>query len=175
MSIVDEIRLNILEALLKPNSVIPNIRQIKHHTGYHKATIKSSLDFLKKAEVLQGFGPKVNFRRLGYPLEVVTMLQADLSKESVFKKFLSIVEQDNHLYSLSAVIGSGNWNLIARHLYKDIESYHQQTQKNYYGAIPQIYELVRDRQIFFATEPHYKSASRTQSIINAIKKDKGFV
>ena len=53
----DEIRLNILSALLKQGSVSPNIKQLQKHTGYHKATIKSSLDFLTKGGLINGYGP----------------------------------------------------------------------------------------------------------------------
>ena len=63
MQVDDQIRLNIIEALLKEHSVSPNIRQIQKYTGYHKATIKSSLDFLKKEGLLHGFGPKVDFKK----------------------------------------------------------------------------------------------------------------
>ena len=49
MKVTDSTRIALLEALLKKSSVQPNIRQIQKHTDYHKATIKSSLEFLKKA------------------------------------------------------------------------------------------------------------------------------
>src|SRR3990167_34373 len=94
MKMGDEIRLNILSALLKQGSVSPNLRQLQKYTGYHKATIKSSLDFLSK--------------------------------------LLEEVKKDHNLYFLSGIIGSGNWNLLARHIYKDIESYHEGVNKKYF-------------------------------------------
>jgi len=174
MRIDDEIRVNILDALLRKRSVIPNLKQVKKYTGYHKATIKSSIDFLLKEGLLEGFGPKVNFRKLGYKLEVVSLLQADLSEKKTLEKFLEIAEKDPHIYLLSGMIGSGNWNIIARHIFKDVESYHSNMEKKYYEAIPKIYDLIRDRQIFYTTEPFYKTASRTKSIIEIIKREKGF-
>ncbi|MFH1255785.1 MAG: hypothetical protein V1494_00695, partial [Candidatus Diapherotrites archaeon] len=80
----DEIRLNILSALLKKGSVTPNMRQIQRATGYHKATIKASLDFLSKQGVLEGFSPKINIRKFGYKLEAMVMLHADTSEKKVF-------------------------------------------------------------------------------------------
>ncbi len=168
MKLTDSIRINVLDALLKPGSVQPNIRQIKRHTGYHKATIKSSLDFLQKEGVLQGFGPKVNFRKLGYNLEVLGLNQIDFSAQKAFEKFLNIIEQDPHVYWVSSVVGSGNWNILTRHIHKDIESFHSEGQKRY-RAIPGFYDLIKDTQSFFSVEPVFKNVSRTKSIIELIK------
>lgn len=170
----DEIRIKILDALLKKRSVVPNIRQLKKYTGYHMATIKSSLDFLKKEGVLESFGPKINFRKFGYNLEAKVMFQIDASEKKAFKKFLDHVQKDSNLFRLSAIIGSGNWNLYSSHLYKDIESYHRDSMKKYYESIPGIFKLIKDKQIFYATEPVYKNASRTKSIIEIIKEEKGY-
>ncbi len=171
MKVTDEIRINILEALLGPKTVQPNIRQIKRITGYHKATIKSSLDFLEKAGVLQGFGPKVNFRKLGYNLEVLSFTQADLSAQKAFEKYLEEIEKDPHVYWVSSVVGGGNWNFLSRHIYRDIETYHAESQKRY-RSIPGFYDLVKDSQSFFSVEPIFKNASRTKSIIELIKKER---
>jgi len=173
MNLTDEIRINILDALLKKGAVVPNVRQIKRHTGYHKATIKSSLDFFEKEGLLEGYGPKVNFKKLGYDLETIVLLEADLSNEKVFDKFLAAAKKDPHLYRFSAIMGAGNWNLVNWQIHKDVESYHHNVEKNYYKAIPGIYNLIRNRQIFYATEPYYKNASRTKSLIEIIKKEKG--
>ena len=172
MKETDEIRINILEALLKPNSVQPNIRQIKRHTGYHKATIKSSLDFLKEKGVLTGFGPKIDFRSSGYKLEVWSLAQVDLSEQKVFEKYVEIINKDPHIYWLGSVIGGGNWNFLGRHIYKDVESYHQDTQKKY-KTLPGFYGLVKETQSFFSVEPIFKNQSRTKTIIGLIKKDSG--
>jgi DNA-binding Lrp family transcriptional regulator len=169
----DEIRLKILEALLKAGTVAPNIRQIQKTTGFHKATIKGALDFLKKEGVLQGFGPKINMKKFGQSLEIFFFVQADTSQKKIFEKFLETAKDDPHLFRISAIIGSGNWNLLARFIYRDIESFHDELQKKYYDAIPGFYDLVKSRQVFYATEPQYKSSSRTDSIIQIIKKEKG--
>lgn len=173
MSVDDEVRLNVLQVLLKKGAVVPNIRQIQKHTGYHKATIKASIDFLAKSKILEGFGPKINFRNFGYKLEVIALLQADISKKQLFEKFLNAAKNDPYVYRMASVIGSGNWNLLTRHIYKDIESYHLNEQKNYYESIPGFYDLIKDRQIFYATEPYYKNISRTNAIIEIIRKEKG--
>ncbi|MEM4662689.1 MAG: Lrp/AsnC family transcriptional regulator [Candidatus Diapherotrites archaeon] len=170
MSIFDPIRVKILEALLKDGSVRPNVERIKKHTGLHKATILSSLDFLSKAGVIQGYGPKINFRSLGYNLEVTMLLQADLSQKDAFNAFIELATQDPHLYWFSGMLGSGNWNLLTRHVYKDVESYRKHIESYYYERIPDIYRFIRDRNIFFTTEPVYKSESRTRSIIELIKR-----
>jgi len=169
----DEIRLKVEEALMNKRSLSPNLREIQKITDLHKTTIKSSIDFLEKEELLKGYGPKINFRRFGYKLEVIEMLQIDTSKKKLFKEFLTEAEKDPNLFRLSAIIGSGNWNIMASHLYEDVESYHKGTSLKYYEKIANIYDLIKDRQIFYATEPLYKNASRTASILEIIKKKKG--
>lgn len=173
MKIDDEVRIRLLEALLKKGSVTANLSQLQHHTKLHKATIKASLEFLGKEGVLDGFGPKINFKKFGFALEVVTILQVDLSEKKIFDDFLAQALIDPHFYNLSPVIGSGNWNMMARHFYQDIESYHKNEEENYFKKIPGLFKLVRDRQIFYVTEPHYKQSSRTESILKAMKLEKG--
>jgi len=168
MRVRDGTRIRVLEALLKKNSVQPNIRQIKKHTGFHKATIKSSLDFLEKEQVLQGFGPKVDFRKLGFSLEVLNLFQADLGEQKLFEKFLEILEKDPHVYWVSSIIGSGNWNLLWRSAHRDVESYHAEFQKRY-ASSPGYYDLIKNMQSFFSVEPVFKNRSRTKSIIELIK------
>ena len=172
MQVTDEVRSNILTALSKKNAVVPNIRQIKRSTNYHMATIKSSLDFLEKKKVIDGFGPKIGFRNLGYKLEAIEIMQVDMSKKDLFKKFTEAVKNDPHIYTMASIIGSGNWNIMTRHFYKDIESYNANIEKNYYRKIDGLYDLIKDKQIFYATEPLYKIESRTESILEALRKEK---
>jgi len=63
--------------------------------------------------------------------------------------------------------------MLARHIYKDVESYHTNIQKNYYEKIPGLYELIKDKQVFYIAEPHYKNVSRTKSIVQIIKIEHG--
>ncbi len=169
MKLTDKTRIGILEALLKKNSVQPNIRQIKKHTGFHKATVKSSLDFLQKEGVLHGFGPKIEFRKLGFNLEVWSLCQVDLGEQKAFEKFMQAVENDPHVYWCGSIIGSGNWNMIRRHIHEDIESYHEELQKRYM-SIPGYHDLVKDTQNFFSVEPIFKNESRTKTIIELVKR-----
>jgi DNA-binding Lrp family transcriptional regulator len=172
MKVTDEIRINILEALLKTGSVQPNLRQVQRRTGYHKATIKSSMDFLQKEGILHGFGPKINYRKLGYDIEVLSINKVDLSEEKAFAKYLATIEKDDHVYWVGSVVGSGNWNILTRNLYKSVEKYHESFQKRY-RSIPGFYDLVTDTQSFFSVEPIFKHTSRTKSIIELIKRERG--
>ncbi len=169
----DSTRLKTLAALLKKGSVSPNLRQIKRYSGFHKATIKSSVDFLLKEGVLQGFGPKIDFNKFGFKLEVIEMLHVDFAEKEILKQFLNAMDKDNHIYMVSGVIGGRNWNLLVRHFYRDIESFHNSIQKNYYEKIKGIYKLIRDRQLIYVTAPFYKTSSRTSSIIDILEKEKG--
>jgi DNA-binding Lrp family transcriptional regulator len=174
MKLDDEVRLNILAALLKPGAVVPNIRAIQKYTGYHKATVKSSLDFLAKQGLVVGYGPKADFRKLGYKLEVVSLLQLDLTKKSVLEKFVEQVRKDDNLYFLSGIIGHDNFNFISRHIYNDVDSYNTDIRKKYFESISGISDLFKAREIFYITDPLYKSDSRTESMIRAIRRSKGF-
>lgn len=174
MRLDDEVRLNILAALLRQGSVTANIRQIQKYTGYHKATIKSSLDFFAKEKLISGYGPKVDFKKFGYKLEVLTFLHADLTKKETFNKFSDIAKKDPNLYFLSGLLGSGNFNLLARHIYKDIESYHEELNSKYFEKIDGIYDLFKGKEIFYVTEPFYKSDSRTESLIKMIRRSRGY-
>ncbi len=174
MRLDDEIRLNILLALHEKNSVKANIRHIKKVTGYHKSTILSSLEFMDSKNLLQGFGPRINFRALGFNLEAMSLFQVDLSKKKLFEEFLLESDKDDHLYWLSGMLSSGTYNVVARHLYKDVESYQKHTQQDYFEKIPGLYDLIKDRQVLFLTEPTFKNLSRTKSIIQILKKEKGF-
>ncbi|MFH1663689.1 MAG: hypothetical protein ABH986_02685 [archaeon] len=169
----DSIRLKTLEALLKKGSVVPNMRQVKRYSGFHKATIKSSVDFMMKDGVLQGFGPKIDFNKFGFKLEVIEMLQVDFAEKEILKNFLAAVEKDDNIYMVSGVIGPGKWNLLLRHFYRDIESFHESTTKKYYEKIKGIHKLIKDRQIIYATAPFHKIGSRTSSIISILEKEKG--
>jgi DNA-binding Lrp family transcriptional regulator len=174
MQIDDSIRLNILSALLEKGSVKPNLRQLKHATDYHKGTLMSSLQFLEREGIITGYGPKVDLHKLGYNLEVATLLQANLSKKDAFQKYIECTQQDPHVYRLSGMLGAGHWNMITRSLHTDVESYQKHIQNEYYSKLPEIYDLIEDRQIIFATEPVYKSVSRTNSLIQILKKAKGY-
>ena len=169
----DEIRLNIVKALLEKGSTQPNIRRIKTRTGYHLATIKSSLDFLQKEGILTGYGPKIAFWKLAYKLEAVELLQLDFSKSDAIEKYLDILKKDPHVTALHSIMGSGNFNVLSFQFYEDVESYHKNLQENYVKKIPNYYEVVKDRQVFYLTEPTFKRGSRTDAIIEIVRKRSG--
>ncbi len=169
----DKIRLNVLDALLKKGSVGPNIKQLQKYTGYHKATIKTSIDFLTKQGVITGYGPKIDIKKLGYKIEAITLMQLDLTKKSIMEKFMEEIKKDDNTYYMSGTLGPGNFNAIARHIYEDIETYHKDANKKYFEALQGIYELIKNKETFYITEPVYKIMPRTDSIIKTMRKQKG--
>ena len=173
MKVDDEIRLNILKALIDKGCTQPNLRRIKNKTKYHLATIKGSLDFLKKEEIISGFGPKIALWKLGYKLEAIELLQLDFSKTDLIDKYLEVVNNDPHVYALNSIMGSGNYNAMSFQFYKDVETYHKNLQERYVKKIPEYYEVVKDRQVFYLTEPTFKRGSRTDSIIQLLRQSKG--
>ncbi|MFA5357370.1 MAG: Lrp/AsnC family transcriptional regulator [archaeon] len=173
MRVDDSIRLDILKGLLESNSVQPNLRRLKAKTKYHLATIKASLDFLKKEGILLGYGPKIAFWKLGYKLEAVELLQLDFSKQELVEQYLKAAENDPHVYALYSIMGSGNFNVVSSQFYSDVESYHKNLQERYVKKIPNYYDVVKDRQVFYMTEPTFKRGSRTDSIIEIMRKKTG--
>ncbi len=173
MKVDDEIRLNVLKALLEKGSTQPNLRRIKAKTHYHLATIKSSIDFLQKEGVVVGYGPKTAFWKMGYKLEAIELLQLDFSKQELVEKYLAVAEKDPHVYSLHTIMGSGNFNVMSFQFYQDVESYHKNLQERYIKKIPNYYEIVKDRLVFYQTEPTFKRSSRTDSIIQILREQSG--
>jgi len=173
MKVDDEIRLNVLSALLEKGCTQPNMRRIKAKTHYHLATIKGSIDFLHKEGIVTGYGPKMSFWKLGYKLEAVELLQLDFSKQDLIEKYLDIVKNDPHVYALNSVMGSGNFNVMSFQFYPDVESYHKNLQERYVKKIPNYFEVVKDRQVFYLTEPTFKRGSRTDSIIQIMRRSAG--
>ena len=174
MKIDDEVRIKILEALFKKGAIQPNVRQIKKETGLHTATIKSSLDFLKKEDVLTGYGPKVDFGKFGYQLEARAIVSVDNKNKKAYNEFKEKMLKDPNLFQSSEILGSGNWNLYISHLYENVESFHKGMKEKYYDSIDEIYDVIKDKLMFFATEPHLKMVSRTKAVISLIKQKKGY-
>ncbi len=173
MKVDDEVRLNILKALLEKGATQPNLRRIKSKTKYHLATIKGSIDFLQKEGVLTGFGPKIAFWKLGYKLEAIELLQVDFSKKESVEEFITISNSDPHVYALNSIMGPGNYNVMSWQFYKDVESYHNNLQERYVKKMKNYYEVIKDRQVFYLTDPKYKKGSRTDSIIEILRKNAG--
>ncbi len=171
MKINDEVRLNILKALLEKGCAQPNLRRIKAKTKYHLATIKSSIDFLQNEKVLTGYGPKISFWKLGYKLEAIELLQVDFSKQDAVDKYLKVVNEDPHVYYFGSIMGSGNFNVLSQQFYKDVESYHNNLQERYVKKIPNYYDVIKDRQVFYLTEPIFKRGSRTDSVIKIMREE----
>jgi DNA-binding Lrp family transcriptional regulator len=171
MKVDDEIRLNILKSLLNKGSTQPNLRRIKTKTKYHLATIKSSIDFLQNEGVLTGYGPKIAFWKLGYKLEAVELLQLNFSNKEAIDEYLKAVGDDPHVYYFGSIMGSGNFNVMSQQFYKDVESYHKNLQDRYVKKINNYYDIVKDRQVFYLTEPIFKRGSRTDSVIEILRHD----
>lgn len=173
MKVDDEIRLNILNAMLEKGATQPNMRRLKAKTDYHLATIKSSIDFLQKEGVVTGYGPKLAFWKLGYKLEAVELLHIDFSKQDIVDKFFEVAKNDPHVYGMQSIMGSGNYNVLSFQFYKDVESYHKNISERYVQKIPNYYDVVKDRQVFYLTEPTFKRGSRTDAIIRILREQAG--
>jgi DNA-binding Lrp family transcriptional regulator len=173
IEVEDEIRLNILKSMLEKGVVQPNLLRIKSKTKYHLATIKSSIDFLEKSQVIVGFGPKISFSKLSFKIEIIELLQLDFSNQSLIEKYLSTLAKDTNVWEVHSIMGSGNFNIIVYRFHADVESYHKNLQEKYIKKIQNYYDVVKDKQVFYLTSPTYKKTSRTNSIISALLEKHG--
>lgn len=169
ISAFDKIRLGILSTLNKKGAVKPNLLKIKKETGMHLATVKTSIDFLEKNNIIKGFGPKVNFQGLGFNVEATTLLQADLSKKNLLTEFTELAKKDNYTYWLSGMLAFSNYNLVQRQIFKDMESYQKVLQTHYIEKMSDYFLFIKERQVFFTVAPLYKSYSRTDAVIKLIQ------
>lgn len=172
-SAVDRVRLLVLDALLKEGCLAPNLERIQKHTKLHKSTIKSSIHFLKKEGVIRGFYPDLDLKKIGFGIETTAMILADKSKPDEIEGLTKRFREDPNLYLFTDVIGSSHWNIMAKHIYKNIESYHSQTQKKYFESIPRIHELIRDQQLIYTSTAGYKEVERSKAAVSILKKEKG--
>lgn len=168
----DPIRLKILEALYRPRALSPNIRQIQKYTKLHKATIKSSIDFMIEEGALKGFGPKFNFAKFGYKLEPIILYQMNMHEKKVFKDLLTKINEDPHVFRVTGLMGSGTWNIVARSMYKDVQDFYRDTQK-YHEEVEGMYDLIKNTMLFFDTEPVYKEHPRGKSMLELLKREQG--
>ena len=163
----DEIRVKVLEALIKPGSIEPNISQIQRYTGLNQATVRASIEFLEK-NVMNGYSPRIDMEKMGFGLEVITIYQFDGSDKVKTKKVMDAMGTDPHIFYCYGMAGSTNWNLVTRQMFRDVESYLESVQ-DYYSRVPEMYELVQDKMVFYVRRPVYKKMSYTEAMVEILK------
>jgi len=169
----DSIRTKILAAMQKKGSDVPNIRQIQKITGFHRATIKSSIDFFEKQNFITGYRPLLDPKIISYDLKSFVYLQVDVSQKDKFKKFLKLVEKDNNVFSCSEVISNGEHNLAISFISKDIENQHNNIRKKYLLTIPNYFDFVKKTTSFYLSAPFYKQKNIIDSVIDLLKEKHG--
>ena len=169
----DPIRTKILAAMTKKGAVAPNIKQIKKITNLHRATIKSSIEFMEQEKLINGYRPLLDPRVVGYNLIVHTYLQTNTSDKTEFNKLMDAINKDKNILSFSEVICEGNYNLAISFLCKNIEEYHINFKKKYYETTPSLYETIKQKNNFYLSEPIYKKRNEIDTLIELLKEEKG--
>ncbi len=164
----DSIRVKILSAMTKKGAVVPNIRQIKKLTGFHRATIKSSIDFLEKEKFILGYRPLLDSSIAGYNLKTASYFQMDLSLKERQKQFLDTAIKDKSVISASQVISDGDFNVVLNFLSKNIESFHINLKEKYVYKIPNYYDLVKKSSSFYLSNPIYKEKNQIDVLIDLL-------
>ncbi|MDD3178014.1 MAG: hypothetical protein PHR26_00685 [Candidatus ainarchaeum sp.] len=169
----DSLRVKILSSLTLKGCVVPNIRQIKKVTGFHRATIKSSIDFLESEKFITGYRPLLDSLKIGYNLKNNNYFQIDLNNKDNFKKILDIIKKDNSVMYCSEVISDGNYNIAVTFLSKNIESHHINIKKKYISNIPNYYDIIKNNSNFFLSGEIYKNKNEIDVLIDLLKENIG--
>jgi DNA-binding Lrp family transcriptional regulator len=171
--ILDPIRVKILSAMRKKEVLSPNIRHLKRLTGFHRATIKSSIESLEKSGLITGYIPAIDPVVAGYGLKVWTYLQMDLSNDSANKNFQKIIKTIPNIYHCSEVITDKGYNISLGYLAKSVEDYYNNIQRQYSTNYPQIYNYIKERTVFYLSQPNYVQKNQSDTLIDILEKDAG--
>ena len=169
----DSIRVKILSAMQKKGCIQQNVRRIQKETGFHRATIKSSIDFLEKNEFIKGYRPLLESQKVGYNLNIFSFLQTDLNDKTSFNKLKENALKDSNVIFFSDTISESNYNIALGYLSKDIEDFHNNIKDKYQLDIPNYLDFVKKQTNFFQAHPFYKNNNRTDALINLLKKKVG--
>lgn len=172
--ILDSIRIKILSSMRKEGVLVPNIRQLKKHTGFHRATIKSSIDLMEKQGLIKHYIPSLNASTAGYGLRVWTFLQMDISNEKTKNYLKKIITTIPNIYHCSEVITERGYNIAIGYLAKNVEDYYNNIQRQYFLNYPEIYNHIKERTVFYLSEPMYVQKSHSSALIDILEKEQGF-
>lgn len=170
---LDQIRIKILSAMRKKGVLSPNIRHIKRLTGFHRATIKSSIENMEKSGLITGYCPNINPSMAGYPLRVWSYIQMDLSNTTANKEFQNIINSIPNIYHCSEVITDKGYNVCIGYLSKSVEDYYNNIQKQYFTNNQQLYNFIRQRNVFYLSPPIYIQKSISDTFIDILEKEAG--
>lgn len=171
--ILDPIRVKILSSMRKQGVLVPNVRQIKKHTGFHRATIKSSIDLMEKQGLIRHYIPSINSGVAGYGLRVWTFLQMDISNQKLTNNFKKIITKIPNIYHCSEVITEKGYNVAIGYLAKNVEDYYKNIQRKYFLNHPDIYNNVKERCVFYLSDPTYVQKSHSSAVIDILDKEQG--
>jgi DNA-binding Lrp family transcriptional regulator len=169
----DSIRVKILSAMTKKGAVVPNIRQIKKTTGFHRATIKSSIDFLESEKFILGYRPLLDPLIAGYNLKSSSYFQVDLAMKDKQNDFLEVLKKDKNVISSSQVISDGDFNIAISFLSKNIESFHNSLREKYIYKIPHYYDFIKKSSSYYLSSPIYKTKNEIDVLIDLLNEEQG--
>lgn len=169
----DPTRVKILSAMTKKGAIVPNIRQIKKITGFHRATIKSSIDFLENEKFISGYRPLLDPLIAGYSLKSFSFFQMDPSFKEKQKDFINQIEKDKNVISASQVISDGDFNMSVSFLSKNIESFHNDLREKYIYKISNYYDFVKKSSNYYLSNPIYKDKNQIDVLIDLLIEEQG--
>ena len=167
----DSIRVKILDAMRKKGSVVPNVRQIQKITGFHRATIKSSIQFLEKENFITGYRPLLDPKVVGFNLNAMQYMQVNFSEKEKFKKYLELVTQDKSVYLCSEVISDSSFSLALGYLSRNIESHHINIKNKYVLGLSNYFDFIKQNSTFYLSSPVYKNLNQIDVIIDLLKEE----
>ena len=128
---------------------------------------------MEKQGLIKHYIPTVNSSVAGYGLRVWTFLQMDISNQKLLNNLKKIMTKIPNIYHCSEVITERGYNIAIGYLAKNVEDYYNNIQRKYFINYPDIYNNIKDRSVFYLSEPTYIQKSHSSTIIDILEKEQG--
>jgi hypothetical protein len=98
----------------------------------------------------------------------------NLHDTAKFNKFKENILNDPNVFHCSQVITDKYTNMSLGYLSKNVEDYYSNLQNKYYMKIPEIYDFIKKRTIYYLSNPVIKNKNIIDTTIDVLKEDLGF-
>lgn len=168
--LTDGVRTTLFNALFQPGSLEPNISNLQVSTGLNQATIRNSLEFLKK-EIALEFVPRANLQKTGFPLEVITLFRVDSGSQNNAKEAISLLSKDPHCSYFSEISGSQKWNHVSFQLFHSVEECIAHTQ-SILASSPAASQAIKESDSIYLRHNPIKQIPKTRLAVQLLSGEK---
>jgi hypothetical protein len=97
----------------------------------------------------------------------------DISNQKLLNNLKKIMTKIPNIYHCSEVITERGYNIAIGYLAKNVEDYYNNIQRKYFINYPDIYNNIKDRSVFYLSDPTYIQKSHSSTIIDILEKEQG--